>query len=623
MTAPAESTIAQKTSPGPLATALMDRGHLLAWMADADLGEKSIKWSKAQEERPEFCISKDLETKIWYHHASQAGVKTYSSATQCNSREDAEAIGIQRANDLSKDATLSAYIKNTIKTDDGRKIFTTKSAGEIEFPARNVVSYSHRGCRSCGTSGSVYCSGCNGNKTEPCPNRFCNHNGRVTCGGCGGTRGSRMSDGSWLSCSNCYGSGETLCVVCGGNTWIYCRDCRGSGRETCDPCAGHGYFTDRYEIYGETSIKTRSAGTSGASIHTGRIESWALTDFTGANSGGGCPTLGSPIVKSGGFKDKKHTFTIDFKGNVSVATAAGDLSGATVTGTALQLDKKYFRFNPFVSGKITEKIDAVLADAVGPKSIAEGVSKSPTLKELVKQLTKTSATARTSERPSGEIDKIISSITSQLDGSIESKSLAPLATAFSASKQEFSGRIWRKAWMPFLIKLLPLTFLYVFLNLPYRIKEALGAKDLGDDATFWSFLLLAVIVAIPTGMAVRDVIVNLKKELGHDAKLSAPFHNGYFAAAGIVAMLLAAYGSASTYVQGPKLDGMYLSQFGLWRTPTANAAPQKRAEEPDASPANADPAAAHLNGKSPASSRTGVPKQAASQKAANPTGSNP
>jgi len=621
MTAPAaNSTTAQKQSPGPLATDLMDRGQILAWMADADLGRGSIKWTDAAEERTEFCISKDLETTICYSQEEQVGVHHFSTAAHCGSIADAKSVGIDRATNLSKVSILTAFIQNTIKTEGGRKTFAATAESEIEFPGRMVVSYSHRGCGNCGSSGAVYCGKCNGNGQVPCPD-ICNFRGYRRCSGCGGSKGHRTHDGTWINCGYCGGYGEHLCHTCGGHQYVRCNGCGGTGEIRCNPCAGQGYFTNRYEIYGKTRIKTRSSANSVANPHTGLLEAWSLGNFSGANQGGSSPTVASQLVNPGVNREGKNTCTIEFKGKASAAMAVGDLTGTRVIGSAILLDKKHFRFTPFLNEKISAKIDEALADATGPKSIAEGVSRSQTLKELVNRLAKTSAAIGRFEKPTGEIDKIISSITSELDGSVENKSLAPLAIAYSASKQDFSGRIWRKAWTPFLIKLLPLTFLYVFLNLPYRIKEALGAKDLSDDATFWSFLLLAAVVAIPTGLAIKDVIVNLKKELGDNAKLSSPYHNGYFAAAGIAALLLAAYGSASTYVQGPKLDGMYLSQFGLWRTPTANAAPQKRAEEPDTSLAKPDPATAHLNGTGPASSKAGVPKQAASQKAANPTGS--
>jgi hypothetical protein len=50
-----------------------------------------------------------------------------------------------------------------------------------------------------------------------------------------------------VACTNCNGTGRSLCAACAGRGWMVCPDCRGRTKKRCPTCRGRGYIADWVE----------------------------------------------------------------------------------------------------------------------------------------------------------------------------------------------------------------------------------------------------------------------------------------------------------------------------------------------------------------------------------------
>jgi hypothetical protein len=197
-----------------------------------------------------------------------------------------------------------------------------------------------------------------------------------------------------------------------------------------------------------------------------------------------------------------------------------------------------------------------------------------------------------------------------------------IAAGYSSSKRNFARSVWRKAWKSYWLRIIPLAFLFISLNIPHRVFEVLEPKGIGSDSGLWSSTLLILVVSLLTWLGYRQIRNGLEQEMGQGAKLPAPYNNKLLVLASVVITALTLTASYSPHVQGPKLKGMYLSEASFWSLLGTSEPPPT---QPTAMPVRKDEVGPKraVSSRAPAAeqAKQGVPKRSASQKAAAETAS--
>jgi hypothetical protein len=550
--------IVPSASVGPLATKLRCRAEEVARSVDAD--GPAILWADSDESRAAFAFDKTLHTQVAIEQWWEAGRKSYTSAVECENLAEARQTADRTKAQWSQPDTLAALFDSAIRNDDTVRALQGMESGALELPARRIAAFSHRSCRDCAEAGKVRCGGCNGSQKEPCPSPSCLH-GKQTCSGCAGRGGqNHFSNGSntWITCGGCIGSGRVICVPCGGLTWIWCRGCEGAGNVGCPPCHATGWFTDRYEVFGDTKVGTPKAELPERAFFRHALITWAKAAFPGANKSGHEPVLERKVgsisrTASGGLAS-----TMRFRGTALTANVAGSFDGKhAFTGTGIWLAQPAYALTRFLSDSIKTSTTAALSDSPGPGTIAARLKQSRLLSDLVR------GHARSEQVGKETALKLFV----EGHGAYWPQDLEPLADGYGRSKQSFSQALWTRTWKLHGGALLAVGVLFVALNVPMQIERLMGEPDMTGFTFIVTVLALAATLCGIVLHQSRWLKTRLESEMGDGAKLSDRYNPKLVRLAAFVTFVVAFVASSLTAVQGPARDGLFFMKVSLWYQP--------------------------------------------------------
>ncbi|MEZ0167250.1 hypothetical protein [Microvirga sp. TS319] len=543
-------------SEGPLAQELREKAEFIAFMADADLGPKPIRWFQGGERTGYFEVEKSLTVRVDSSGRTLKGYVSYGTLGRSSStsaaRQEAEAIAAA----LVASDSIKTIVRTQLLEADLFKSLCASEEGEIAFPAERVVSFSQYSCDPCAGSGTLICGGCKGKGSVWCSS--CS-GGTIYCGTCAGSgRCFDAGNRTYYNCPVCIGRGRLTCNHCHGTQWLTCRGCGGGGEIRCKSCGGHGGFTEEFSVGGITRFETTYKSVPLEDLQGPAFKAWVSNAFPGA-SDERSKALPKPYYKSdvkrvSAISGQTTSCVVDLHGEVMSAVVEGRFDDCEVLGTALVLDKISFRFAPYLDKILTEKANEALRDDPNLKTIAERVQNVGLLDFVRKEF----ATSKKFD------EALLGRAVELAHGGVKAETLKPFATTYSQVKKTFARSLWMRSWKTFALRSIPLAALFIFLNVPYRLHSIFDEEFTLGETDVAASILFGVLAGIPTLLAMLSIRKGIMAELGKKAQMPAGYNSLYFIAAWAAISVATLFGSFSPMLQGPDRSGQYLSKAVFW-----------------------------------------------------------
>ncbi|MBD2745811.1 hypothetical protein IC232_03780 [Microvirga sp. BT688] len=543
---------------GPLAKLTKDEAVAAMSLLDRRRTEQDITFSGAAQTRRFYQADLHFTTTFKRLSYETPGRTPYKDVPCYNNKEQCEDEARRKVAEWAKPDMYTDSIRMEMIDEKAVAKFFSEGNGTVDLPRRRVVSHTYRHCGACKGQSTVECGDCSGKGFVGCPSRKC-YRGREQCWHCmGDHRGVYVSTtGQWMRCPICYGDKTVICQTCDGDQWVYCGCDK--GQVGCSPCHASGWFTFRIEAHGETRFSYGEPVMGGLGSVRPFYDAWKARGFPGANrksDAGSEPfikkTVSTPVLHN----DGTIRCVASVSGTVGWSLVTGNLKGKAVKGFGIHLDKPYVAFEPFLDEIAAEITKEVVAGDPGPMTMEKRTVNQPILYRLLGKI------ARTKESYSSQMFK---EICEPLNGALTPDALRGLAASYSTLKDRFASTLWGEAKTMFALMILPLAFLYVFLNVPHLLQSGVPLLAENVNPLVTTVVPAFILMMLPTWLVRGRIDRKMQAEFGKSTAWPAKFNRNLFSNVSLALLVLVVVACLSPYVTGPKGDGMYLAKSWLFR----------------------------------------------------------